>query len=90
MMTNNRDKNDEEGLGVNGSRKHIIDFFISGCDGLILDFGPDRFKSAMEHLYEGEWAQFSVCAQKTSIPNATETVIDLYLNGVQIMRDSAP
>jgi hypothetical protein len=28
-------------------KKHIIDFFITSCNGIVLDFGPDRIKSTM-------------------------------------------
>jgi len=70
MMTNNRDNNDDEGSEL-AANKGIIDFFITGCDGIVLDFGPDRFKSAMEHVYDGSWAMFTVCATKHSIPGAT-------------------
>lgn len=89
MMTNNRDNNDDEGHGRVGTRKQIIDFFITGCRGIVLDFGPDRFKSAMEHTYEGGWAQFTVCATKTSIPDATRTDVDIFLNGAHILREGA-
>lgn len=72
MMTNNRDNDlEDESKYDNTNNKHIIDFFITKCNGIVLDFGPDRFKSIMEHTYEGGWAQFTVCATKQSIPLAT-------------------
>jgi len=88
MMTNNRDNNDDEGAEM-GSQKGIIDFFITGCNGIVLDFGPDRFKSIMEHTYEGGWATFTVCAVKTGIPDATLTTVELYLDGNAILTETS-
>jgi hypothetical protein len=86
MMTNNRDNDimDESKYEYN-NHKYILDFFITKCNGIVLDFGPDRFKSTMEHTYEGGWAVFTVCATKHGIPGDTATDIDVFLNDEQIL-----
>jgi hypothetical protein len=58
MMTNNDDDLCES-IDDYNYHKHIIDFFITKCNGLVLDFGPDRVRTD-EDVYEGGWARFTV------------------------------
>lgn len=83
MMTNNDDDLCDS-IDDYNYHKHIIDFFITKCNGIVLDFGPDRIMSRMEHTYEGGWARFTVIATADCIPNLTATTITLYLNGQAI------
>ena len=61
MMTKDRD-NDilDESKYDYVNHKFIIDFFITKSNGIVLDFGPDRLKSTMEHTFAG-WIDLIHC-----------------------------
>lgn len=84
--------NADEDLGYNiddeVNHKHIIDFFISTCNGLVFDFGPTRIESD-EGLLTEDWMKVRVEGVGTTIPDETSTVLKLYHNDVEVNAETS-
>jgi hypothetical protein len=85
LLYTNADDDTGYNIDDEGSRKHIVDFFISSCNGLVFDFGPDRVETA-EALTTEDWTMVRITGVGTTIPEETSTVLSLYHNADEVVQ----
>lgn len=68
----------DDGRGIEG----ILDLFLSSCNAIVFDFGPDRVQSA-EELDVDVWRQVTVLGEGVNTPGEMATTLTLLIDDVE-------